>query len=404
MKAKMGFGLVAVAGFAASALAIDVPHRTLVPGKATITGNVFVNQSTGDRIVLPGSVRQGTESQFNNNNFGCNTGGAGFNFTPMAANGIYDFVNGFDGEVGSYGDAPAGTEYNCYVWLYAVTDVADTGAGAIGFDTLATFYDNDNSTSAGGPDLDVDPSAAFLVTDSPGDLTPGDLVDLYDGWLFTVDVSAGGTQTFLAGDTDEDGDGLADIGWGYSWGGPALSPPALATADFGPGAAVPGNVSGLPSAGTGDPLPNAQGTEDDLTAYLSTWFTEDPFGAAGNNDGLIDAAELRGGVDGLGQYSNILFNGNYGGWTGEPCNTVGGAVTPHISLYIDLLNDAGNNCPACTADYDNSGGAPNSSDFLAYLNDYQNQNPCADLSPAGGDGQWNSSDFLAFLNAYQLGC
>ena len=60
--------------------------------------------------------------------------------------------------------------------------------------------------------------------------------------------------------------------------------------------------------------------------------------------------------------------------------------------------------PACIADWDESGGAPNSSDFLAYLNDYSAQDPRADLAPEGGNGVWDSADFLAFLNAYAHGC
>ncbi|MDX9911172.1 MAG: lamin tail domain-containing protein [Phycisphaerales bacterium] len=71
---------------------------------------------------------------------------------------------------------------------------------------------------------------------------------------------------------------------------------------------------------------------------------------------------------------------------------------------VPNLGDCAPICPVCTADFDNSGGAPNSSDFLAYLNAYANQDPCADLAPTGGDGNWNSSDFLAYLNAYSSGC
>ncbi|MDX9912734.1 MAG: GC-type dockerin domain-anchored protein [Phycisphaerales bacterium] len=60
--------------------------------------------------------------------------------------------------------------------------------------------------------------------------------------------------------------------------------------------------------------------------------------------------------------------------------------------------------PHCDADWDASGGQPDSSDFLAYLNDYASSEPCADLAPTGGDGSWDSSDFLAFLNLYANGC
>ncbi|MDX9911342.1 MAG: GC-type dockerin domain-anchored protein [Phycisphaerales bacterium] len=70
-----------------------------------------------------------------------------------------------------------------------------------------------------------------------------------------------------------------------------------------------------------------------------------------------------------------------------------------------VAQDGGDPCDRdCDADWDGSGGSPDSSDFLAYLNDWSSQNPCADLAPAGGDGAWDSSDFLAFLNAFSTGC
>ncbi|MDX9912747.1 MAG: family 16 glycosylhydrolase [Phycisphaerales bacterium] len=60
--------------------------------------------------------------------------------------------------------------------------------------------------------------------------------------------------------------------------------------------------------------------------------------------------------------------------------------------------------PPCAADWDGSGGQPDSSDFLAYLNDFAQHDPDADLAPPGGDGSWDSSDFLAYLNLYSQGC
>ncbi|MDX9912777.1 MAG: PQQ-binding-like beta-propeller repeat protein [Phycisphaerales bacterium] len=73
---------------------------------------------------------------------------------------------------------------------------------------------------------------------------------------------------------------------------------------------------------------------------------------------------------------------------------------------VIAFRSAGDPCDpdGCLADWDGTGGAPNSSDFLAYLNAWSMQDACADLAPAGGDGAWDSSDFLAFLNAYSMGC
>ncbi|MDX9910831.1 MAG: S8 family serine peptidase [Phycisphaerales bacterium] len=59
---------------------------------------------------------------------------------------------------------------------------------------------------------------------------------------------------------------------------------------------------------------------------------------------------------------------------------------------------------ASCADWDLSGGQPDSEDFLAYLSDYAAQNIRADLAPHGGNGVLDSSDFLAFLNLYSQGC
>jgi formylglycine-generating enzyme required for sulfatase activity len=58
----------------------------------------------------------------------------------------------------------------------------------------------------------------------------------------------------------------------------------------------------------------------------------------------------------------------------------------------------------CLADWNDSGGQPDSSDYLDYLNDYGNNDPRADLYPPGGDGVWNSSDIIEYLNLYNAGC
>ncbi|MDX9911384.1 MAG: choice-of-anchor B family protein [Phycisphaerales bacterium] len=78
-----------------------------------------------------------------------------------------------------------------------------------------------------------------------------------------------------------------------------------------------------------------------------------------------------------------------------------------IEAGVDAFRVYARTCeepPACDADWDGSGGTPDSSDFLAYLNDYASQNPRADLAPPGGNGTFDSSDFLAFLNIYAQGC
>ena len=72
--------------------------------------------------------------------------------------------------------------------------------------------------------------------------------------------------------------------------------------------------------------------------------------------------------------------------------------------YIDNFRLGVPEVVSCPADWDNSGGQPNSSDFLAYLNDFAAQDPAADLAPPGGNGAWDSSDFLAFLNIFAQGC
>lgn len=59
---------------------------------------------------------------------------------------------------------------------------------------------------------------------------------------------------------------------------------------------------------------------------------------------------------------------------------------------------------SCVADWNGSGGAPDSSDFLAFLNSWAGHDPRADLNPPGGNGSWDSSDFLVFLNEFSIGC
>ncbi|MDX9910976.1 MAG: GC-type dockerin domain-anchored protein [Phycisphaerales bacterium] len=87
------------------------------------------------------------------------------------------------------------------------------------------------------------------------------------------------------------------------------------------------------------------------------------------------------------------------------CAIAGGSwAGPGTTCADGNQNGTADVCENCPADWDNSGGAPNSSDFLAYLNDWANQDPQADIAPAGGDNAWDSSDFLAYLNLYAQGC
>jgi hypothetical protein len=75
------------------------------------------------------------------------------------------------------------------------------------------------------------------------------------------------------------------------------------------------------------------------------------------------------------------------------------AAVDDVSLVFTGCPDTG-----CVADWDASGGQPDSGDFLAYLNDWAAQEPAADLAPAGGDGAFDSADFLAYLNLFAAGC
>ncbi|MDX9911808.1 MAG: GC-type dockerin domain-anchored protein [Phycisphaerales bacterium] len=101
-----------------------------------------------------------------------------------------------------------------------------------------------------------------------------------------------------------------------------------------------------------------------------------------DNDGFYDAA---------GE-SAVVFSDAVGQTNG----------LPRLSLPLSIAYAI--RPEGCAADWDNSGGQPNSSDFLAYLNDWSAQEPRADLVPPGGNGVWDSSDFLAYLNLYSQGC
>ncbi|MDX9910697.1 MAG: GC-type dockerin domain-anchored protein [Phycisphaerales bacterium] len=92
--------------------------------------------------------------------------------------------------------------------------------------------------------------------------------------------------------------------------------------------------------------------------------------------------------------------------TNAGCNSAGGNAGTsmrNIALWNALANPLGvsNTCPA---DWDRSGGAPNSSDFLAFLNDFTARKPGADIAPEGGDSDWDSDDLLHFLNTWAAGC
>ncbi|MDX9911795.1 MAG: GC-type dockerin domain-anchored protein [Phycisphaerales bacterium] len=124
-------------------------------------------------------------------------------------------------------------------------------------------------------------------------------------------------------------------------------------------------------------------------------------------------------TDGLGTGFRNSFNDSYDEQAPRGVNLVSlqepGRDVPTVFLSgsFDLVDGQAiaavarfglSDAPTCAADWDGSGGEPNSSDFLAYLNDWASNAPVADLAPPGGDGSWDSSDFLAFLNHYALGC
>ncbi|MDX9911388.1 MAG: GC-type dockerin domain-anchored protein [Phycisphaerales bacterium] len=163
-------------------------------------------------------------------------------------------------------------------------------------------------------------------------------------------------------------------------------------------------------------------TVDCVTGQLEVYFdnsniagVSDVSGSGGESvtTGLefkITAAEL--GWDGTSplKLAGFITNGDINFLSNQ---IIGGGATDNLGeprgLDFNTLTgdqfvilNGGPSCPSCTADFDNSGGAPNSSDFLAYLNAYSSQDPCADL--AAPLGSFNSSDFLAFLNAYSSGC
>ncbi|MDX9911192.1 MAG: PA14 domain-containing protein [Phycisphaerales bacterium] len=120
-----------------------------------------------------------------------------------------------------------------------------------------------------------------------------------------------------------------------------------------------------------------------------------------NNDGLHGMTERSGqiGLQAGTHRIRVEFFENGGGaglivrWQGPGISKV---VIPTLAWAHEV--------EPCLADWDLSGGAPDSSDFLAFLNSYSAHEPRADLAPAGGNGVFDSSDFLAYLNAFSQGC
>ncbi|MDX9911931.1 MAG: GC-type dockerin domain-anchored protein [Phycisphaerales bacterium] len=181
---------------------------------------------------------------------------------------------------------------------------------------------------------------------------------------------------------------------GAVWTPVAPAPPVATFGMAALGSADPGDGRGELAYFTYAPATNFVGEQRLLTFDGATW-TNEPVGSF---SGLANAV-ARFDVNGE---TSVWFAGSFTGVGATPDDTdpyqLGGAVSSRgiARLY----------CPApdCVADWDHSGGQPNSSDFLAYLNDYSAQDPAADLAPPGGNGVFDSSDFLAYLNAYSQGC
>lgn len=73
-------------------------------------------------------------------------------------------------------------------------------------------------------------------------------------------------------------------------------------------------------------------------------------------------------------------------------------ASDHVPVLVDFMLPLR---PPCTADFNGSGGQPDSADLIAFIAAFRNADPAADLNNSGGP---DARDVLLFIRAFRAGC
>jgi ELWxxDGT repeat protein len=139
--------------------------------------------------------------------------------------------------------------------------------------------------------------------------------------------------------------------------------------------------------GTGSSVPRAVFAIDANTVGIETSATTGA-NAQGNRVWTVGPAGTRW-IASPGVFSTTIRPVTMGHRVLTGLNVAGVGTEPYV---LDL----------CPADYDNSGGAPETADIFAFLNDWLAASPNADFDGSGGAP--TTADIFGFINAWMVGC
>lgn len=409
------------------ALASDLQLATATnadPDQIRIMGHVYVNASTGDRIITRYGQPLRLEDAGQSTQHG-QAGQRGSDLNPLwlaqGANpcpplGVTRQIYRADdpGRDPSdpafnratralyldWGDLPANTLVQAFGTTYFAQHADPDSNGVPGLGATFIYRDGEDGSNDCCSSQGV---LSVTVRDLPGN--SGQFA--FEAWEITIDLVADPSNplSFELGDTDGDGQGAAlfnpfgyedvdgdslhDFAHGITFHQPGTfdfdgdgvldGDPAAAAATYLLLVAPEGTVTQDPDDPSDDlftdiaPLPSAQGLEDGFDLYINV--TPDNFTCP----------------------SNYLGRFWFGGFNCP--DAIDPDPRPFASFAHRLYNFSTTTNP-CPADITGD-GTLNFNDTIAFLGLFNTQDPGADLT---GDGLINFNDFLAFLNAFNAGC
>ncbi|MCC6677560.1 MAG: EF-hand domain-containing protein [Phycisphaerales bacterium] len=336
MNTLSAIGAAVVAG-TATGFAAAAPGVAEAGGPVRIAGHIYINAATGEVVRTPAGGSRLDELYWGDSG---PCGGFFRQDDPARAPGA---VDAFATLAVHWGDTPAALTTG-YEIAYATNIGCDTaGSGIAGLSIVNTFiadYDGGLDPGGGGASGIL---AVEVGTIAGGNCTLGS--SLFQGWVYTIDLGGTGFE-FEWGETDLDGDGLLDFGYGYEF----IQNQAGAKGVIGPYLVRPASLGG---SGT------ALGCPDRFD-----WFND------------------RG---------NVYAGGFWFG--GGDCSAT--PPRPYASFFLNLYGRL--EVSRCELIDFNGDGVIDFADYLEFLNRYDTLDLSVDLN---GDGVVDFADYLEFLNLY----
>lgn len=139
---------------------------------------------------------------------------------------------------------------------------------------------------------------------------------------------------------------------------------------------------------SGEPYDNSDWNKN-ASGGVATWVSPQTFAENANSNALR-----------WGTMYNYWFDANTAPVPGDVTITLFKPGTPtSVTATVQVPGDLP--CPACIADYNNSGGTPDDADVTAFFAAWSNGDPCADANGSGGTP--DDVDVTTFFNLWDQG-